>query len=58
MDPSTLPVPYETLLEQIDGSYKLEMELREAERTPHVQHSIELLTAARQRMFEALRSLP
>ena len=45
------------LVEQIEGSYGLQMKLREMEQTPKVQESIKLLEAARQRMFLALRSL-
>jgi hypothetical protein len=58
MGSPSLPVPYEKLLEQIEGSYRLQMELRRREQTPKVQESIRLLEAARLRMFEALRSPP
>jgi hypothetical protein len=58
MEPPRLPVPYETLLEQLHRSHSLLLELRAAEQTPKVQESIRLLELARSRMYEALRSLP
>jgi hypothetical protein len=58
MESPSLPVPYEKLVEQIEGSYKLQTKLRGMEQTPKVQESIKLLEAARHRMFLALRSLP
>ena len=58
MAPLPLPVPYETLVEQLHESHLLLLELRAREQTPKIEHAIALLELARSRMFEALRSVP
>jgi hypothetical protein len=56
--PPPLPVPYETLVEQLRTADVLLSELREAEQSPKVRACIERVEAARLRMLAALRALP
>jgi hypothetical protein len=57
-EPPPLPVPYETLVEQLRQSHILLLALREREQSPKVQACIAQLERAQSRMFEALRALP
>jgi hypothetical protein len=58
MESPPLAVAYETLVEQLQRSQVLLLELQTMEQTLRVQTSVELLELARSRMFAALHSLP